>query len=592
MAKKKSNLQLNVGIGFAVIIAIAFVVLVVPFEGFIITTTPENLEDINLEVPDAAELGTASIIKGSTQLFADSTQNPLEILLDDLSAVGIGEGVTEKFLIAPKIILLDANQEQQLFESTLIIEPLDPRTTIIIEPEFVERETVTRFFIDDDFSRQTNIEGTKHHQWTGWEKLVQGNNPAMSWQFVRECAGIVKHNDACLRMFASRDCIDTDNFKCPAFQNGFYGFFKVADISDWTLERPLKFGFDYSVQGKQRNIQYLAQINGEKFVLAPTATGHFEVDATDILCDQTAQSVQCDNFISVGMGLNPLNNDHINGIIYFNNAFVSGPSVAKREAISLLEELTLFTLEGKILDLGFIQVSLDGVSVNPNEKIVLQGIMEIRLDDKTVDSKRLSATGITSQNTNSISINIEGRPSLAFSLDDENFEEGFHDFKIIIKDFTVNIGEGSDTRTFEYHKTFVVYILEFVFNGDQFVAFGEDSIAISVFKNDSTLKTCGLTQGLDSTEPEVKPPVVQVLEQGFTIITTNPDAGKFPEDDTGKTNRIYCSIYPNMPRDSNLLFKVNQEFFEVTSPASQKNWDVTCNRQGCTSNFGYSEVFE
>ena len=97
---------------------------------------------------------------------------------------------------------------------------------------------------------------------------------------------------------------------------------------------------------------------------------------------------------------------------------------------------------------------------------------------------------------------------------------------------------------------------------------------------------------MDSTEPEVKPPVVQVLDQGFTIIVTRPDAGKFEIDDLEKTNRIYCSIYPNVPRDTDLLFKVNQEFFEVTSPASQKNWDVTCNRQGCTSNFGYSEVFE
>ena len=77
-------------------------------------------------------------------------------------------------------------------------------------------------------------------------------------------------------------------------------------------------------------------------------------------------------------------------------------------------------------------------------------------------------------------------------------------------------------------------------------------------------KTCGLTQGLDSTEPEVKPPVVQVLEQGFTIITTNPDAGKFEQDDIEKTNRIYCSIYPNVPRDTDLLFKIDDQFFLAT----------------------------
>ncbi len=588
---KKRTLGLDVGIIIAVIFSIVAVVLFVPFDDIIITTTQEDLENINLEVPDADKLGQNSILQGSKELFEDSLQNPLEILLDDLSAVGIGEGVTEKFAIAPKIILVDANQEQTLFETTLIIEPLDPRTTIIIEPELVEKESVVRFYIDDDFSSQLNNEGTRHHQWTGWEKAVQGNHPAPSWQFTRDCAGIVEHNNGCLRMTAHRDCIDTMNFKCPAFTRGFFGFFKIRDISDWTQQRPFKVGFDYSVEGKQRNIQYLARINGQVFELPAVATGHFEVDVTDILCTETAQSIQCDNLLNFQFGLNPTNSDHVDGQITFNNAFASGPSVVKREAIDLLDQLTLFT-RGGIIDFGFIQVSLEGISVNPNEKVVMQGIMEIRLDDVTVDTKRLSATGSTSIDRNSISINIEGRPTLAFSLDDEDFTEGFHDFKIILRDFTINLGEGSDTRTFEYHKTFVAYILEFNFNGDQFAAIGENNIVISVFKNDSTLKTCGITLGMDNTEPEVKPPVVQVLEQGFTIITTNPDAGKSADDDIGKTNRIYCSIYPNLPRDSNLLFKINQDFFEVASPASQKNWDVTCNRDGCTSNFGYSEVFE
>ena len=104
------------------------------------------------------------------------------------------------------------------------------------------------------------------------------------------------------------------------------------------------------------------------------------------------------------------------------------------------------------------------------------------------DTKRLSATVSTSTDRNSIPISIEGRPTLAFSFDDEEFTDGFHDFKIVLRDFTVNLGEGTDTRTFEYHKTFVAYILEFNFNGDQFVAFGEDNKTVSVFKNDSTLK--------------------------------------------------------------------------------------------------------
>jgi len=56
-------------------------------------------------------------------------QDPLEILLDSLSVVGIDEVVAEKFLVTPKIILLDADQKQELFEITLIIERLDRKAT-------------------------------------------------------------------------------------------------------------------------------------------------------------------------------------------------------------------------------------------------------------------------------------------------------------------------------------------------------------------------------------------------------------------------------------------------------------------------------
>lgn len=592
MARKNTSLRgTNLAILAGVFFAIIGVIIFVPFDDLIITTTPENLENIQIEVPDADKLGQNSVLQGAPELFKESTQNPLEILLDDLSASGIGGGVTEKIAIAPKIILLDANQEQSLFETTLLVEPLDPRTTIEPEPELVEPETVIRLFIDTDFAKQTNDEGTKHHQWTGWEKRVDGNNPAMSWQFVRECGGIAEHNNACLRMVAKRDCIDTEDNKCPAFQNGLYGFFKTVNIDDWTVERPFKVSFDYSVTGKQRNIEYLVRVNGEQFKLEPVSTGHFEVDVTDFIRTQTTQGFTGDRFLTVEMGLNPTNNDHIDGTIYFNNVVAEGPSVVKREALDLLDQLSIFATGGRLLDFGFIQLGLDVVTAKPNEKIVLQGTMEIRLDDKTVVTKPLSSNGITSSVSNALPISIEGRPTLAFSLDDEKFTEGFHTFKIILRDFIINVGEGQSTRTFEYHKTFVAYILEFEFNGDQFVAFDQNNQAISVFKNDSTLKTCGLTSGLDSSEPEVKPPVVQVLDQGFIIITTNPNAGKFPSDDIEKSNRVYCSIYPNVPRQANLLFKINEEFFEISSPASQKNWDVTCNRVGCTSNFGYSEVF-
>jgi len=250
MARKKSSMKgQNAAIIVGVIFAIVAVFVFVPLDDFIITTTPEMLEDIIIEVPDADQIGQGSLLEGAPELFEESSQDPLEILLDELAVQGIGEGVTEKLIIAPKIILLDANQAQTLFETTLLVEPVDPRTTVIVPTELVEPETVIRKFIDTDFATQTTDDGKNHHQWTGWEKIVQGNNPAMSWQFVRECANIVEHNDACIRIIAKRDCIDREDFKCPPFTNGFYGFSKVVDIRDWTFEGPFKVEFDYSVIG-------------------------------------------------------------------------------------------------------------------------------------------------------------------------------------------------------------------------------------------------------------------------------------------------------------------------------------------------------
>jgi len=590
MARKKRGRSIgtDIGIVIGVIFAVAAVFVFVPLDDFFITTTQEQLEDIDLVIPDAEKLGTQSVLEEAPELFEVSIQDPIEQLLDELSEVGIGEGVTEKFGITTNVILLDSNQEQFLSEGFLAVEPIDPRTTVIIEPELVPRETPVRFFIDTDFASQLTDDGKNYHQFSGFVPVADGNAP-VSFQFTRSCGGIVEHNNGCVRVFARNSCDDSDENKCPDYFRSFFGFGKGVNISDWTQERPLKVAFDYSVEGLQRNIQYLARVNGVQFVLPPVATGHFEKDVTDILCTQTAQGVNCQDSVILEFGLNPLNSDKYNGQITFNNAQVFGPSVIKRDAIEVLEQLSIVSAGGQILDLGFIQIGLEGVTVNPDQKTILEGFLEIRLDGETINTSRLSANGRSSMIDNTIPISIEGRPNLAFTLADENFVTGFHDFKVILRDITVNLGEQETTRTFEYHKSFVGYLLDFNFNGDTFVAFNSDNRAIEVFTNDSTLKTCGVTEGLGL--PEVKPPVVQVIDQGFTIITTNPDAGKFESDIIEKTDRVYCSLYPNLPRDTDLLIKINEDFFTINSPVSQKNFDVTCDRTGCTSNVGYSEVF-
>ena len=96
---------------FAVTFAIVAVFILVTLDNLIVTISSAELEDIDIKIPDEDKFGTDLILDGVPKLFHDSIQDPLEILLYDLSGVWIGEDVTEKFLIAPKIILLDVDKQ-------------------------------------------------------------------------------------------------------------------------------------------------------------------------------------------------------------------------------------------------------------------------------------------------------------------------------------------------------------------------------------------------------------------------------------------------------------------------------------------------
>lgn len=499
------------------------------------------------------------------EVFVVSQEDLISRFLDT-----IGVKVTETFGIIAQVELIDANMESQIETSRLAIQPLDPREVIIAPTEEIP---VERFFINTDFSTQLNDAGTNHHKFSSWDVIKSGNVP-IGVITTPNCAGITDNNGLCIRVVGSKFKDDDVHNTCT-----FYGLSKIIDISDWTREGAMFFRVDYSAIVPTR-AHYDVNINGQNFLI-PAGTGTFEKEVSGLIADG-------DNTIRIDFGACSGNPDKFRLDITFNNAQLEGNSVAKRSAIELLQSLTLIQTDGgNILDLGFIEIDLVGVSLFDNERVVLQADLETRIDDKTISQHQVTAFGNTVNKQ--IALRIDGRDSLVLKLDEQFFDEDTtHNFKLVVNEFQVTVGEGIDSRIFEYHRPFVAYLLDFTVDPNKIVAFNQQNKAIEVFVNDSTLKVCGLTSG-GTDEPEVLPPVVEINENGFVIARTVPTAGKFVGEEG--TNRQFCSTVPEIPRDSDLLFKINDVFYEKHSPLSQINYFVNCDRTQCTSNVGYSEVF-
>jgi len=505
--------------------------------------------------------------------FQTSDQDLLSAFLDS-----IGATVTETFTVVADIRLVDANQEEVIESSFLQVQPLDPRTVITVAEEAVKP---LRFFINTDFSRQLADNGKNFHQFSGWDVVRDTGGASgvpITITTTTNCAG-VPNTGLCTQTVGRKSNDDEAT-------NGavLYGFTKVIDLSDWTMEGSLFASMDYSCNPQFfRNIIIKFNVRGETLLADKTLPCIFEGRVSKEISGIMGNS----NTLKIEFGVGALNPDKFNVDVKYNNIQVLGNSVAKREAIETLQQLSIIQndQEQRILDLGFIETTLIGQTIFDNEQVSVSGTLETRIDDKTISKHDVTGFGTTMNNQ--IPLRIEGQNSLIFKLDEQFFTpDSFHTFKIILNDFIVNIGVGADQRTFEYHTPFLAYFLEFNVLPTEIVAFNTDNRAISVSVNDSTLITCGLSSGSDPiAEPQVLPPVVSVFSNGFMLATSNPLAGS---DQLGLgENAEFCSTIPELPRNTKITYKIENSFFEVDSPASQSNWFVKCTRAGCTSNFGF-----
>lgn len=586
----KPNPLRNIVVALTIIIAIGSIVTITTFLiqiGIVdvgLTETP-NIVPPLAEIPvigdDPNETNPDNDLNeelGLPEGFIRTDEDILSAFLDT-----IGFTVTETFAIDTTVRLVDANLEEVIQSSFLRVQPLDPRKVITVPEEEI---SALRFFINTDFSTQIADNGRNYHRYSSWDivnDFGSGASIPVSISVSSVCSG-VPNTGRCIKVSGSKNNDDDT-------RNGsvFHGISKEIDISDWTREGELFVGFDYSCnQNFLRNARFLTTVLGdfgETFDLPCLFDQKFSMDVSDVVGDS--------NTLTFAMGAQARNVDKFRMDILFNNAFVAGNSVIKRQAIEALQSFSIVQndQEQRILDLGFIETSLVGETVFDNERVIVNGKLETRIDDKTISVHDITGNGVTVGNK--IPLRIDGQDTFIFELQKQFYDpETFHKFNILLNDFIVTVGEGAESRTFEYHTPFVAYSLEFNVTPEEIVAFNVQDQAISILKSDTTFVTCGLTSGEDPIiEPEVLPPVVSIIQNGFTIATTNPEAGKIQATDPFTRKEIpdteFCSLIPELPRNTDLTFKIDNVFYEVSVPASQQNYFIKCVREGCTSNIGY-----
>ncbi len=532
-------------------------------------------------IPDPTPTNITIIEQTIVEQPEGFTSTDQDLITAFLDAIGVTQ--TETFGVISEVTLIDADFATQIESTFVKIQPLDPR--IVILPQAPEVENL-RFVVNTDFSRQLTDDGRNYHKFSGWGVVNDSGGFAgipVTMTTTTNC-GSMANTGLCVQVIGSKSKNDSTHNNSVL-----HGFTKTIDLSDWTREGNLVFNLDYDCN------QFFTASSQMRIIVAGDTSSQTRITCADGTHSEEISGLVGDsNSITIQFGGQALAVDNFRMDYKFNNVEVIGNSITKRtatETIALIDSLSIVqnNVDQTILDLGIIEVKLLGGTVFDNEKVVLQGDFETRINDVTISQHQLTANGFSQ--ANKIPIKIDGEDSFFFKLDEQFYgTDTFNKLTFIVNNMVVNVGEGDELRTFEYHVPFVAYLLEFNVRANEIVAFNEEDLAISVLKNDSTFIACGLSAG--DINAEVLPPAVSIIANGFTLTTTNPDAGKGalrnPITNEVQKDAEFCQTVPNLPRNTELTFKIGNSFFEVFSPVTQSNYFVKCTTNGCSSNIGYS----
>mgnify|MGYP006428892545 CR=1 FL=1 len=287
-------------------------------------------------------------------------------------------------------------------------------------------------------------------------------------------------------------------------------------------------------------------------------------------------------------------------------------------SILTIPALELSDSEGRLLDLGSIQTSFLGILSDSNRgsetTFNMEGTVKFYLDDTLITTKKLYASEQGDSRTYELSILDSLPPSsfdrpqaFTFTLSDEGqgwIDGSEHIYRIIITDIDVEISSNKDLEQYTFNGEKIAYELKVTLDENKKVILGEDSYAVSIFKNDSTIQVCGNSHfykqlgfgtQVQATTNSNNPTVVIKDVDGIPIITENyqtiattikPDFQGDIKDDNMSCGSKHCfgtidtrscsAPIMGIPRNADIVIEVKRDgetkSYEVHTPKTQFNY--------------------
>ena len=271
-----------------------------------------------------------------------------------------------------------------------------------------------------------------------------------------------------------------------------------------------------------------------------------------------------------------------------------------------IPQLSVTDDEGRVLDLGAIQVTFESISKQKEKTIDVWGTVEFYLDDTKVDSKYIWASGTNSDRLTlslldslSVTSNVAVAPSFSaqekknhtFTLSDEGrdwVDGSEHTYRVVITKLHANANSEQDFKEFHWTGQHIAYELKVKVNEKKKVIYDYTGKAIQVFKSDNTIQLCGKTTEQEiaykgwHTHQAVPPNVIIKDSDGELLldVSFNPEQvrhGSFGGKHAfGKLwQSSSCSeIFTGIPRNADLIFEIKNQQFNVQTDSSQKNFYV------------------
>jgi hypothetical protein len=297
--------------------------------------------------------------------------------------------------------------------------------------------------------------------------------------------------------------------------------------------------------------------------------------------------------------------------------FDSDGNVYNESDVFGISELSVVDEQGRLLDLGSIQVTFESISKDIESTSNVWGIVEFYLDDEKIDSKYLwgsysnsnrnllsvvNLLSIIDNNAKTPSFSEQEKQNFTFTLADEGkdwLDGSEHSYRVVLTEIHSELNSSNDYKKFDWKGQHIAYELKVKVNEQKKVILDENNSAIEIFKSDSVLRLCGntsleLVAGNNGGEKKytAKPPKVTVKLQDGTVLFVadfKPKMANYSDkllltDTLGRqyysnnyniTNLLEtCQDFTGIPRNDNIIFEIDGKQFTIETPKSQKNYNM------------------